>query len=244
VALALLDESSAQHEAVLADVEELWESYAHDTPTTPTTRTHADSTHDICTNLTGVGGRYVRLVYTHSEREATPPGKLRGLLERALRLFPSHRLFLSLYIHWEARTRIEGRLRRFFDDTLQRQNHPVLWLFAIRSEVVRLGSAHRIRSLFERALEKTSEYVPSHRTRRTRTLNTAHAHDRTHARHSPFGVCVASMASARRAVSCCGDTTSVSKWDSTTKPPLSASTTGKQSCNSAISTTKTTLTPS
>lgn len=126
VALALLDESSAQHEAVLADVEELWESY-------------------------------VRLVYTHSEREATPPGKLRGLLERALRLFPSHRLFLSLYIHWEARTRIEGRLRRFFDDTLQRQNHPVLWLFAIRSEVVRLGSAHRIRSLFERALEKTSD---------------------------------------------------------------------------------------
>ncbi len=116
-----------------------------------------------------MGGRYVRLVYTHSEREATPPGKLRGLLERALRLFPSHRLFLSLYIHWEARTRIEGRLRRFFDDTLQRQNHPVLWLFAIRSEVVRLGSAHRIRSLFERALEKTSEYVPFLRTRRTRT---------------------------------------------------------------------------
>ncbi len=31
VALALLDGSSAQHEAVLADVEELWESYAHDT---------------------------------------------------------------------------------------------------------------------------------------------------------------------------------------------------------------------
>jgi hypothetical protein len=94
-------------------------------------------------------------------------------LERALRLFPSHRLFLSLYIHWESRTRIEGRLRRFFDATLQRQNHPVLWLFAIRSEVVRLGSAHRIRSLFERALERTSECVPllhSHCTSRTRAV--------------------------------------------------------------------------
>lgn len=89
VALALLEESSAGHESVLADLEELWESY-------------------------------VRLVYTHSEREPTPPGKLRSLLERALSLFPSHRLFLSLYIHWESRTRIENRLRRFFDSTLQR----------------------------------------------------------------------------------------------------------------------------
>jgi len=125
------------------------------------------------------------LVYTHAERTSTPPGRLRSLLERALHLFPSRRLFLALYIHWEARSRIENRLRRFFDLTLQRHasssaqsryhadsllfvswagvylryNHPVLWLFAIRSEVVRLGSAHRIRSLFERALEKTSECV-------------------------------------------------------------------------------------
>jgi hypothetical protein len=47
VALALLDGSSAQHEAVLADVEELWESYAHDTHDTWHTRHHDTHAHDI-----------------------------------------------------------------------------------------------------------------------------------------------------------------------------------------------------
>ncbi len=63
---------------------------------------------------------YVRLVYKHSQGPTVAPSKFRMLLERALQLFPANRLLLSLFIHWEARTRIENRLRRFFDDTMQK----------------------------------------------------------------------------------------------------------------------------
>ncbi|KAL6070651.1 Reverse transcriptase domain-containing protein [Balamuthia mandrillaris] len=83
-----------------------------------------------------------------------PPGRLRQLVEqRALKTFPSSPVLLSLFIKGEARSKIENRIRRHFDAALERYSRePLLWLFAVRSEVMRLGSAHRIRSLFERAV--------------------------------------------------------------------------------------------
>ncbi|KAL6049515.1 hypothetical protein QOT17_020395 [Balamuthia mandrillaris] len=98
---------------------------------------------------------YIRMMYRHASYHSNvPPGRLRQLIEqRALKTFPSSPVLLSLFIKGEARSKIENRIRRHFDAALERHSRePLLWLFAVRSEVMRLGSAHRIRSLFERAV--------------------------------------------------------------------------------------------
>lgn len=59
---------------------------------------------------------FVRLLHWHSQKGPIPPGKMRRALEHALSLYPSNQLFLSLYIRGEARSQLENRLRRYFDE--------------------------------------------------------------------------------------------------------------------------------
>jgi len=54
----------------------------------------------------------------------------------------------------ELKSMISGRVRRHFDQAA-RTSSPVVWLYAIRAET-RIGSANRIRGLFERALRNDS----------------------------------------------------------------------------------------
>lgn len=62
---------------------------------------------------------YAKLLYEHSRLGAFKPGLLRELLERAMERFPSNTIFLALYGMNEARTQVEGRVRRFLDDAIR-----------------------------------------------------------------------------------------------------------------------------
>jgi len=99
---------------------------------------------------------HARLLYTHSEQYTTPPSKTRPIIMAGLESYPANPLLLSLFVEGESRSKIENRLRRHFDTSLQHEPHPTIWLFAIHCETGRLGSAHRVRALFERALQKNS----------------------------------------------------------------------------------------
>jgi len=59
-----------------------------------------------------------------------------------------------LFIRSELRAQVENRVRRYFDEQIENGRAGLItWMFAIRSEIARAGSAHRIRGLFERAAE-------------------------------------------------------------------------------------------
>lgn len=104
--------------------------------------------------------------------QSVPPSLLRSVLLSALREYPTNAYFLSLFIEGEARSQISGRVRAYFDDAVEKyvvlfgricaillilcvfsSVSPVIWLFAIHTETARLGATHRVRTLFERALE-------------------------------------------------------------------------------------------
>ncbi|KAG9291623.1 hypothetical protein G9A89_022042 [Geosiphon pyriformis] len=63
--------------------------------------------------------------------------------------------FLSLYFYNEARTKIQNRVRRFYDNALTKKPTHVLWTFSIFVELYQHKpfNQHIVRSLFERALE-------------------------------------------------------------------------------------------
>jgi flagellar biosynthesis regulator FlbT len=66
---------------------------------------------------------------------------------------------LMIFVETEMRSQIENRLRRVLDSLCQRfeTSSVVVFLTAIQAEVGKLGSEHRIRSLFERALKSNKK---------------------------------------------------------------------------------------
>ncbi|RUS31601.1 hypothetical protein BC938DRAFT_477469, partial [Jimgerdemannia flammicorona] len=99
---------------------------------------------------------YAKLVYRHSvSGYAFRPGVLKGVLDRALNLFPNNTLFLSLFFYNEARTKIENRVRRFLNGALEKEPSHLLWTFALYAELHHHlpYNVHLVRSLFDRALE-------------------------------------------------------------------------------------------
>eukprot|EP00026_Physarum_polycephalum_P005373 Phypoly_transcript_05405.p1 GENE.Phypoly_transcript_05405~~Phypoly_transcript_05405.p1 ORF type:complete len:649 (-),score=186.14 Phypoly_transcript_05405:23-1717(-) len=98
---------------------------------------------------------YVNLIHHHISTSPSPPGLLRTVLFQAMDQYPNNPLFLSLFIHSESRSKMANRQRRYFDDATERYPSPVLWLFAIKTEIKKLGSSYRVKSLFEKAVENT-----------------------------------------------------------------------------------------
>mmetsp|Transcript_19060 Transcript_19060/g.31227 ORF Transcript_19060/g.31227 Transcript_19060/m.31227 type:complete len:523 (+) Transcript_19060:368-1936(+) len=108
--------------------------------------------------LEGLFAVYARLIYLHSRCESTPLQILRTVLTKALESFPSNPLFLSLFVEWESKARIANRTRLFFDQICRGPSAtPIVWEMSIRSEVGRTGVTHRIRALFEKALNSDSK---------------------------------------------------------------------------------------
>jgi len=99
---------------------------------------------------------YIAMIVTHSSQHATPPSYLRVAVGHALSEFPANHLFLSALIASEQRSQITGRLRRLFDELCVPVASPLVFIFAIRAEVMRIGSEYRIRALCERAVRSNA----------------------------------------------------------------------------------------
>lgn len=84
----------------------------------------------------------------------------RQFLSKFLDRYPTHPVGLALLIELEQQTQISTNLRRFFDNALNRVPSPVLFVFAVYSELNRSNSENKIRAIFERALEHQM-YVPT-----------------------------------------------------------------------------------
>lgn len=119
----------------------------------------------------------VRLLRAHTLARPTPPSLLRGVLEDAIRLFPSNTMLLSLYLAGEAHGRVYGRVHTLIHQQLLRgrggaggggddaseQVTPVTALWAVWAEAQMAGprfwdaqgGAERVRSVFRAALEMT-----------------------------------------------------------------------------------------
>eukprot|EP01080_Neovahlkampfia_damariscottae_P010072 gene10072-2493_t len=100
---------------------------------------------------------YFKFIFVHKkpkQKELTyfTNSRVRSLIETFLLRFPGHPLGLSLYIELEMKLNITSRSGRFFNQLIQRVPSPILYLFAIYSEMKR-GNTNKIRSLFEKAFE-------------------------------------------------------------------------------------------
>ncbi|KAI8853489.1 NRDE-2, necessary for RNA interference-domain-containing protein [Chytridium lagenaria] len=102
----------------------------------------------------------VRLIYLHSQcgSGGFRPVVLREALEESLTAYPNHAGLLMMFLHNEARTKIENRLRRFLDGLLVEQESHILWTFSIWAELHQRTSynVNSVRSLFERAVDSNS----------------------------------------------------------------------------------------
>jgi len=96
---------------------------------------------------------YVQLLSYHQATHKAPPSLLRNLLYKAMDIYPDNTLFLTLFVKGEGRVSIANRLRRYFDDACAKHPSAILYMFSIETEMSRLGSGYRIKSLFEKALE-------------------------------------------------------------------------------------------
>eukprot|EP01103_Thecamoeba_quadrilineata_P010349 TRINITY_DN2207_c0_g1_i3.p1 TRINITY_DN2207_c0_g1~~TRINITY_DN2207_c0_g1_i3.p1 ORF type:complete len:1079 (+),score=269.96 TRINITY_DN2207_c0_g1_i3:39-3275(+) len=94
----------------------------------------------------------VKFMLEGAEKHQTPPFVVREVLEDALTQYPRNPLLLLLFIKSQETSKIQNRLRRFFDQICEKEESPVLWAFAIASEQEKLGSHNRIIMLFEKAL--------------------------------------------------------------------------------------------
>src|SRR4051812_21833589 len=64
---------------------------------------------------------YAKLLYRHTTSgEAFKPRLLGSVLDKALEMFPNNTILMSLFLWNEARTKIEGRVRRFLNQILER----------------------------------------------------------------------------------------------------------------------------
>lgn len=95
--------------------------------------------------------RFVQLIQCHVNSYPSSPRLLRGVLQHALKIFPSNSLFLALFVCSESRSQVTGQLRRFFDEVtnpmkaekrtfLSRDlapTSPMIWIFAISWEMAR-----------------------------------------------------------------------------------------------------------
>lgn len=98
-----------------------------------------------------------KICYRHMQTATLfRPGLMRAGLENAIDHFPRNSIFLSLYLHNEARSRIENRVRGMLKRKVLHSNQAGAesWLFAIYAEVhlnARQYNANAVRSLFEQA---------------------------------------------------------------------------------------------
>eukprot|EP00698_Gefionella_okellyi_P006872 TRINITY_DN1657_c0_g1_i1.p1 TRINITY_DN1657_c0_g1~~TRINITY_DN1657_c0_g1_i1.p1 ORF type:complete len:991 (-),score=223.69 TRINITY_DN1657_c0_g1_i1:7-2979(-) len=99
---------------------------------------------------------FVVLLLRHCASNASPPAILRSAVENAVQSFPSNPFFLAALVAVEARSKVSGRVRRFFDSTTQRVASPLVYAFAVRAEVDRAGTEHRVRSILERCMKPAS----------------------------------------------------------------------------------------
>jgi len=83
----------------------------------------------------------------------TPPSVLRDLLYEAMHQYPNNKYFLSIFIQTEAKSKVENRIRRFFD-SLPHTASPLVYIFSLESERNRSGAENRIISTFEKALDQ------------------------------------------------------------------------------------------
>lgn len=79
--------------------------------------------------------------------------KYRHVLQTFLERFPGHPVGLSLLMELESSFGISSRMRRMLGSMLQRSPSPVLFILAIYSELDKRDSEHKVRSLFERAMD-------------------------------------------------------------------------------------------
>lgn len=113
---------------------------------------------------------YIHFIRQHSLRNTTRPSVLRNIVAKALEWYPSNPSFLSAFVLGEARCRVSGRVRRFFDSALRNAGgagagaggtttgaaagrspapvSPVVHLFAIHAELLQMHgcSIHRVRT--------------------------------------------------------------------------------------------------
>eukprot|EP00053_Salpingoeca_punica_P017051 m.163047 g.163047 ORF g.163047 m.163047 type:complete len:1162 (-) comp17105_c0_seq3:2223-5708(-) len=105
----------------------------------------------------------LRLLHYHDSQSAVAPATLRTAILRALDAHPSNPELHAALILSQARCRVAGRLRTFYDKLLATNPaSPVPWLFAIHAEAVQLHTVavHRIRSLFERFAQSKARKCP------------------------------------------------------------------------------------
>eukprot|EP00842_Homolaphlyctis_polyrhiza_P006149 jgi/Hompol1/6535/HPOL_000188-RA len=99
---------------------------------------------------------WARLLFNHANSGlAFKPVQLRDLLERALLRYPANTLFLTLFGWNEARTGVDGRVRRIVDQLLSSHPSHTIALFAAWSEMHQRSNTNInvVRSVFDRAIE-------------------------------------------------------------------------------------------
>ncbi|XP_013400214.1 protein NRDE2 homolog [Lingula anatina] len=127
---------------------------------------------------------FVRLVFYHQHTSILPMSFARSTLLLALKDYPEHPYFLRLYIQLESQSHILGNLRMYFNKAVKTCSTCIPWLMAIHAELLRqqkieqgmnvgpsalagapgwvsasipqTGITHKLRSMFERAVESTS----------------------------------------------------------------------------------------
>ena len=94
-----------------------------------------------------------RLFFNHARAGPFQPALLRSTMQQYLTHFPSNSIFLSIFEWNEARFRIEGRVRAFFNTQpkLTLSQH----IFRIHHES-KVGTIHSVRAAFEHAVDVTS----------------------------------------------------------------------------------------
>jgi hypothetical protein len=96
--------------------------------------------------------KYIYVLKKEKELKYFTNAKVRSLIQRFLLRFPGHPVGLSLFIELELKLNITSRSSRYFNQLIQRVPSPILYLFAIYSEM-KQGNVHKIRTLFEKAFE-------------------------------------------------------------------------------------------
>ncbi|KAF2069362.1 hypothetical protein CYY_009316, partial [Polysphondylium violaceum] len=118
--------------------------------------------------------QYVEIVTKIAPILNTPPHKIKSLAYDSLLQYYDHPKLLSLFLNYEGYSQLLNRVRDYFDFNIhqkhsnnngsnsnsdsdsQQQPQPlstIYCLFAIRFEIYRLGSASRLKSIFEKSIQ-------------------------------------------------------------------------------------------
>ncbi|KYQ93345.1 DUF1740 family protein [Tieghemostelium lacteum] len=110
---------------------------------------------------------YLGCLCAYSSRfHQPPPFRIKEVLLQCLNIgqkYYDHPKLLNLFLNWESKNQLVNNIRMYFDMKLldkQKEEYDsvslTFWLYQIRSEIYRLGSASKLKSIFDKALSVSS----------------------------------------------------------------------------------------